>query len=133
MRRARFAGRDAAVGTVQLHVPIGIGHRNTNLINRPLRQEHRKGRDPRGVSHRAHTGGGTHRVLLGNPHLIEPIRIRISKHRSLRTDTDIAVENDHFRVGLTHLNQCFSKRNARSYFVTYFHNSTFSFSSFLKT
>jgi hypothetical protein len=77
--RAVGADRDAAVRAADLHVEVGVGDGDADLVRGAARRERAVGREERDLAHRREPGGDAAHVLLGDADLDEALRERSAK------------------------------------------------------
>ena len=96
---------DAAVGSADLHVQVGVGHGVADLLKGTARSEHRKAGHEGNIAHGGQAGGDAHHVGLGDAAVKVAVRVSLAEHTGLGSGSEVGVQDHQVVVALS--GQCF--------------------------
>ena len=104
VRSAVLTDGDAAVGSADLHVQVGVGH-VADLLKGTARSEHRKAGHEGNIAHGGQAGGDAHHVGLGDAAVKVAVRVSLAEHTGLGSGSEVGVQDHQVVVALS--GQCF--------------------------
>ena len=105
MGSAVLTDGDAAVGSADLHVQVGVGHGVADLLKGTARSEHRKAGHEGDIAHGGQAGGDAHHVGLGDAAVEVAVRVSLAEHTGLGSGSEVGVQYHQIVVALS--GQCF--------------------------
>jgi hypothetical protein len=109
VRGAAFGGRHAAVGTGNLHVKVGVGGIDVDLIEGLARGEGGKRGGEGHITLRREAGGDPEHVGFSDPALDEAVGKPLLEEDGARRGVQVGVEDEHIFVPLAEFDEGFAE------------------------